>query len=151
MRYKESFTRSSEARGSSRNALKPTLPFNVPAPLPGTEAEIGFGPPNFSTPVVIASACRCWKYSGDAFRGACRGEWTGLLRRRRRSRSLRFAAIAVGRRSWTGMPSLVPLGTMRRLVLINLHQSLPMQFQQKILLAKSFVILQQFEQRVVHL
>jgi hypothetical protein len=32
---------------------------DLPAPRPGTDAVISLGPPNFSTPVVIANACRC--------------------------------------------------------------------------------------------
>jgi hypothetical protein len=46
----------------SCNDWNATWPPTEPSPVPGTEAWITTGPPNFSAPVVMSSACRRWKY-----------------------------------------------------------------------------------------
>ena len=52
----------SAARSSYCFGSKMTEPPELPAPLPGNDAWMAFGPPNSSAPVARSSACRRWKY-----------------------------------------------------------------------------------------
>ena len=63
----EPFSSRRAARSSYCFGSKVTVPFTLPAPVPGTAAWTFFGPPNSSAPVVMLSACSRWKYAPDAF------------------------------------------------------------------------------------